>query len=188
MKALFYTFLPLVIFSFLTVILFIFLKEDGSSVSYKKEEPIKELFDNSHIKKKAVKKRVAKKTREYIVQEDDSVTEDSVVGTLEVVDVRWHQHDGFERLVFDIAAEDNDVGICKLEPDSDSTMYIKGELVGYRSFTPYLPTFETSQLIKSMKVVKNPENNFVFTIKFYNPVSYKAFALKDPPRIVIDMY
>jgi hypothetical protein len=182
MKAILYTFLPLVFFTFFTIVLFVLLKEDGT-VS-QKEPQIKELFDNSRVKKKAVRKKekVVKKTREYFVPED------SVVGTLEVLDVRWHQHDGFERLVFDISADDNDVGVCKLEPDSDNTMYLKGELIGYRRFTPYLPTFETSQLIKSMEVVKNSDNNFVFTIKFYNPISYKAFALKDPARIVIDLY
>jgi hypothetical protein len=163
----------------------VYLKEDNVKV---KEKPqIKELFSQNKVEKKVIKrvakKRVVKKEVEYV--EDDS----RVNGLLEVTNVRWSQHNGFERLVFDISADgDNDVGICKIEPDTDSTMYINGELIGYSSFVPYLPTFSSSQIIKDMKVVENSNGNFDFTIKFNVPVAYKAFALKNPPRIVIDLY
>jgi len=191
MKAILYTFLPLVFFTFFTIVLFVFLKEDVPDSQ--KEPQGKELFEDITVKKKEVKEevkedivenKVIKKNREYVVKE-------SKAGLFEVTNVRWHQHDDFERLVFDISTDsdqDNDVGICKIEPNSESTMYLKGELIGYRAFVPYLPTFASSQFIKDMKVVKNSDNNFVFTITFYNPISYKAFALKDPARIVIDIY
>ncbi len=166
MKAIFQMFLPFFIFLFFTIVLFFYLKNDN--VGVQKEKQVKEIFKEVSVKS-------VKKTRAKVKS-----------GSSEVARVRWHQHDGFERLVFDINGYTT--GNFKMGEDARNDTKLHGFLTGYRSFSATLPSFTSSNIVKDMEVYTEGNNGYEFTIFLHRPTDYKLFSLPNPDRIVIDMY
>lgn len=117
---------------------------------------------------------------------------------LNVQSIRWHQHNGYERLVFDISKwggvlsdtpyqKASVTGTYQIGRELTSTLSIDGELSGYRAFTAKIPHFPKSAIIKKMEVVSNDDGSFIFTIYLKHAGRYKVFTLKNPARIVIDI-
>ena len=163
MKNIFQMFLPFFIFLFLTIVLFFYLKNDD--VGVQKSSGVKEIFKDVSVKKSRDKVRI---------------------GLSEVTRVRWHQHDGFERLVFDVS--DYNTGNFKMGVDAYNDTKLHGFLTGYRYFSQTLPSFGSSTIVKNMKVYTQSKNDYSFTLFLHRPTDYKVFALSNPSRIVIDMY
>ena len=117
---------------------------------------------------------------------------------LDVQALRWHKHDGYERLVFDIyrwrgvIAEStyqktNEVGAYQIGREVVNTTTIDGELSGYRAFSAKLPSVTKSRFIKDMEVYSDGYSSYLFAIHLKKEVSYKVFSLKNPARIIIDI-
>jgi hypothetical protein len=117
---------------------------------------------------------------------------------LDVHSLRWHQHDGYERLVFDIQKWDGVFGDKPYQATTKTGLYqvgrelvtalsIDGELSGYRSFSASLPSFAKSDIIKSMEIFPNDEKSFLFSINLKHSASYKVFTLTNPTRLIIDL-
>ncbi len=117
---------------------------------------------------------------------------------LNVKSVRWHTHNGYERLVFDISKWDgvlgehpykstNETGIYEIGTELKNAKYIDGELSGYHSFTGNMPYFKKSKLLKDMQVFPNGDDSYLFRIGLKNKAAYKVFTLKNPARIIIDI-
>jgi len=117
---------------------------------------------------------------------------------LNIKSVRWHTHNGYERLVFDISQwngvlaqraykSTNETGLYEIGTELKNTTYIDGELSGYRSFTGNMPYFKKSKLLKNMQVFPNGDDSYLFRIALKNKASYKVFTLKKPARIIIDI-
>lgn len=174
MKSIVQMFLPFFIFLFFTLVLFFNLKNDNTTPSDNSRKQVREIFDDVDVRKDVnVRKEV--KVKRY-----------KRSGSAEVTHVRWNHHNGFERLVFDVT-EDNSATFTMAIDGQDNTK-VHGELVGYRAFSQTLPNFRSSNIVKEMKVYELSDNSYKFTISLYRPMEYKAFALKKPARIVIDMY
>ena len=118
--------------------------------------------------------------------------------SLDVRTVRWHKHEEYERLVFDIYAwggvfgdspyqQTNETGLYQIGKEEEGSLSLDGELSGYRDFSAKMPTLNKSKLIKKMQVFPNHENSFLFTLTLKSPASYKVFTLKNPARIIIDI-
>ncbi len=163
MKNIFQMFLPFFIFLFLTIILFFYLKnEDFMS---QKRSTVKEIFKDVNVEKSRDKIRT---------------------GISKVTRIRWHQHDGFERLVLDVS--DYNAGNFKMGVDAYNDTKLHGFLTGYRYFSQTLPSFGSSAIVKNMEVYTQSKNDYSFTLFLHRPTEYKVFALSNPSRIVIDMY
>ena len=117
---------------------------------------------------------------------------------LDVKTIRWHKHDGYERLVFDIYAWDgvfgenpyeksNETGLYQIGIELQNALNLDGELSGYRGFSAKMPRFTNSKMLKKMQVFSNDDGSFLFTIDLKRAVTYKVFALKNPARIIIDI-
>lgn len=117
---------------------------------------------------------------------------------LDVRAVRWHKHEGYERLVFDIYAWDgvfgdnpfqqtNQSGLYQIGKEDGDALSLDGELSGYRAFSAKMPNFKNSKFMKKMQVFPSDENSFLFTISLKSPATYKVFTLKSPARIIIDI-
>jgi len=163
MKNIFKMFLPFFIFLFLTIVLFFYLKNDNVTVA--SDNGLKEIFKDVSVKKRRDKIKY---------------------GVSEVTSVRWSQHDGFERLVLDIYAYSE--GNFKIGEDAKNNTKLHGFLTGYRFFTPAIPSFASSSIVKNMEVYTEGKNGYSFTLFLNRPTDYKVFALKSPDRIVIDIY
>ena len=177
-------FLPFFVFSIFTIVLFFFLKEDNVSIVNKGPREVKEIFKEVKVHKKETRVKTSK-----IVSSPTSSTSSSTSSTSsasEVTRVRWHQHDGYERLVFDVV--DDNGGTFKIDVDRQDRTKVHGDFIGYSNFTQTLPSFTESTIVKNMEVYTNGSNGYSFTISLYRPMEYKAFVLKNPDRIVIDMY
>ena len=117
---------------------------------------------------------------------------------LDVRAIRWHKHDGYERLVFDIYKWDgvfndnpyqktDEVGLYQIGKEDSDSLSLDGEISGYRAFSATMPSFAKSKLIKYLQIFPNDENSFLFTFTLKSPASYKVFTLKNPARIIIDI-
>jgi len=117
---------------------------------------------------------------------------------LDVRTVRWHKHEGYERLVFDIYEWDgvfgdnpyqktDQTGLYQIGKEKSGSLSLDGELSGYRAFSAKMPSFIKSKRIKRMQVFPNDENSFLFTFTLKSPATYKVFTLKNPARIIIDI-
>lgn len=117
---------------------------------------------------------------------------------LDVKTVRWHKHDGYERLVFDIYAWDgvfgnhpykksHETGLYQIGMELQNALSLDGELSGYRDFSAKMPHFANSKMLKKMQVLSNDDGSYLFTLELKRAVTYKVFTLKNPARIVIDI-
>jgi len=117
---------------------------------------------------------------------------------LDVRSVRWHQHKGYERVVFDVSKYDGvfgsapykdtgEVGIYQIGIEVKNGLSIDGELSGYRAFSARAPSFKKSKLINKMEIFPNDIQSFLFSLELKKPASYKVFTLKNPTRIIIDI-
>ncbi len=117
---------------------------------------------------------------------------------LDVKSIRWHKHDGYERLVFDIYKWDgvfgnnpyektNEVGVYQIGKENADVLSLDGELSGYRSFSAKKPYLKNSKIIKDMEIYSDDESGFLFSFSLKKPASYKVFTLKNPARIIIDI-
>jgi hypothetical protein len=168
MKNIIGMFLPFFLFLLFTIVLFIFLKNDNTTPNEPKQ--VKEIFSEVNVKK------------EVRVKKSRSIS----TSTSEVTRVRWNQHEGYERLVFDVS--DMNSGSFTMDVDTRNNTKVHGSFIGYRSFPETLPNFITSTIVKDMEVYTQGNNGYNFTISLYRPIDYKVFALENPDRIVIDMY
>ena len=156
-------FLPFFIFLALTLILFFYLKnEDFMS---QKRSGVKEIFEDVSVKKSRDKIRSS---------------------IAEVTRIRWHQHDGFERLVLDVSGYSR--GNFKMGVDARNNTKLHGFLTGYRYFSATLPDFGSSTIIRNMEVYSKGKDGYSFTLFLNRPTEYKLLLLQEPSRIVIDMY
>ena len=115
---------------------------------------------------------------------------------LDVRNIRWHQHNGYERLVFDIYKWDgvlgslymrtNETGLYQIGREKGNSKTIDGELSGYRAFSADMPSFAKSKIMQSMEIYPNDDGTFLFAITLKKDASYKVFTLKNPARIIID--
>jgi ribosomal protein L31E len=173
-------FLPFFVFLVFTIVLFFFLKEDNVSIADRADrspKQVKEIFKEVKVHKKETRVKTSKLV---------SSPTYSTSSTSEVTRVRWHQHNGYERLVFDVF--DDNGGTFKIDVDRQDRTKVRGDFIGYGNFTQTLPSFTASTIVKNMEVYTNGNNGYSFTISLYRPMEYKAFVLKNPDRIVIDMY
>jgi len=117
---------------------------------------------------------------------------------LNIQSVRWHKHNGYERLVLDVVkwngvfsdapyTKAQETGRYEVGRELNSALSIDGELSGYRAFSAKMPSFSKSALIKKMEVLSNDDGTFIFTIYLKHAGAYKVFTLKHPARIVIDI-
>jgi hypothetical protein len=144
-------------------VLFFYLKNDNVTVSSNKD--VKEIFKDVSVKKQR---------------------RDKVMSSLsEVTRVRWHQHDGFERLVFDVTSYKT--GNFELGLDAKNSSKLHGTLMGYRNFSATLPSFASSSIVKDMEVYTQGNSGYNFTLLLHRQTTYKVFLLQDPTRIVVDM-
>lgn len=172
MKNIIGAFLPFFLFLLFTIVLFFFLKNDNSTPEKNSPKQVREIFDDVEVDKKVEKKVRVKKEKSS--------------GDAEVTRIRWNHHHGFERLVFDVS--DDTSATFTMGVDRRDNTRVHGELIGYRDFLATLPNFSSSNIIKEMKVYELSENSYKFTIFLHRPMEYKVFALKEPSRIVIDMF
>lgn len=130
-----------------------------------------------------------------------SITGGIITDGLDVKKVRWASRDGFERLVFDVykwggydggeSTERVDVpGYFEISGTGNSnTLDIK--LEGYRAFSAKMPDFKESKLIKSLEVNRDEkfasDSGFFLELDLMEPPVFKAYELRDPARIVIDL-
>ncbi len=121
-----------------------------------------------------------------------------IAESLDVRTVRWHKHEGYERVVFDIYAwhgvfgdkpyeKTDKTGLYQIGKEKKGSLHLDGEIMGYRAFSAKTPSFTQSKLVSKMQVIPNEENSFLFTLTLKKPASYKVFTLKDPSRIIIDL-
>jgi hypothetical protein len=117
---------------------------------------------------------------------------------LNVKSVRWHTHNGYERLVFDISKWDgvlgnypykstNETGTYEIGTELQNARYIDGELSGFRSFSGNMPYFKKSKILEKMQVFPNGDDSYLSRINLKRTASYKVFTLKNPARIIIDI-
>ena len=117
---------------------------------------------------------------------------------LDIKTIRWHQHKGYERLVFDIYEWDgvfgenpyqrsNFTGVYQIGTEKKGTLFLDGEVSGYRAFSADMPSFSKSKIIKKMEVYSNDDGSFLFSVKLKRAAAYKVFTLKNPARIIIDI-
>ncbi len=195
MKAIIGTFFPFIIFTIITAVLFYFLKEDGSVKTSRthytnyapdcNEKPkIKKIIRVNKVEKvDNVKSNVQDIFEEVEVKK---VRRDRVRYASEVTAVRWSQHDGYERLVFDIDGFTE--GSFQIGQDVNDKRILHGSLSGYKAFSAVLPSFNSSSILDSMDVVAVGKDTYNFVLKLQRPASFKTFVLRNPTRIVIDFY
>ena len=119
---------------------------------------------------------------------------------LDVKNVRWADRGNFERLVFDIykwGGPTNPSGILPNEYPGTYNFVFKSDTViearfdGYRAFTAIFPTFEKSNLVSEIAIIRDEENaddsSFRIKILFKQPVKIEVFELYSPARIVVDL-
>ncbi len=116
---------------------------------------------------------------------------------LDIRRIRWHKHNGFERVVFDCYQYNgvlgknsyvlsNSVGVYEIGKDKKDALEIDGELKGYRDISAKVPTFTHSKLIDGFEVLPE-DGGYLFTIKLKKSTPYRVFTLQNPGRIVIDL-
>ncbi len=117
---------------------------------------------------------------------------------LDVHTVRWHQHQGYERVVFDIYKYNgifsdtpfikaDKTGHYQIGSEMQNSLELDGEVSGYRAFSAAFPSFAHSHMVKSIEVFPEDDGNYLFTMHLKRPVRYKVFSLKNPARIIIDL-
>jgi len=117
---------------------------------------------------------------------------------LDVRTVRWHKHNGFERLVLDCYQYNgvlgdksyvltNNTGKYQIGREKASSLELDGELKGYRAFSASVASFSSSKLIDDIEIFPDEDEVILFTIKLKKSTPYKVFTLKSPARIVIDL-
>ncbi len=121
-----------------------------------------------------------------------------VAESLDVRAVRWHKHEGYERVVLDVYTwhgvfddtpyqKTSKTGLYQIGKEKKNSLHLDGEIMGYRAFSARIPSFTKSKFVSKMQVIPNEENSFFFTLTLKKPVSYKVFTLKRPSRIIIDL-
>ncbi len=121
-----------------------------------------------------------------------------VADNLDIKSVRWHHHDGYERVVLDVyewegvfsenpLQKSKKTGLYQIGIEVQDTLSLDGEVSGYRAFSAKMPNFSDSNIMKRMRVFPNDDGTFLFTIDLKRPISYKVFTLKNPARIIIDV-
>jgi hypothetical protein len=117
---------------------------------------------------------------------------------LDIKRVRWHKHNGFERVVLDVFQYNgmftdknfiltNKTGTFQIGKEKAGSLELDGEVKGFRSFSANIPNFYKSKLIESMEVFTEDSSAFIFTINLKKSTSYKVFTLTKPARIIIDL-
>ncbi len=117
---------------------------------------------------------------------------------LDVRRIRWHAHNGYERLVFDIYQYNGvlsevpyikatKTGVYQIGREKVDALMIDGELSGYRAFSASMPTLSKSHIIQSIEILPEDESHYLFTIHLKKAAHYKVFTLKNPARIIIDV-
>ena len=118
---------------------------------------------------------------------------------LDVKNVRWGKHDGFERLVFDIykwGGPTKPEGIFPNDYPGSFELKFQNELIlclrfdGYRAFSANPPDLYSSKLIEQteLEIGEYPADvsDYNFLIKLKKPVKLEVFELDSPARIVVD--
>lgn len=119
---------------------------------------------------------------------------------LDVKNIRWANRGNFERLVFDIykwGGPTNPEGILPNDyPGTFTFEFLNEKKVqatfdGYRAFTAQLPTFEKSELVNEIIILRGEEDgddsSHKIKIIFKKPVTIEVFELYSPARIVVDV-
>jgi len=181
MKHLLGTFAPFTIITLFTLILFFYLKEDGSKrVSRTNYNPN---YNQNYNVEPKTNRGVQEIFRDVEVKK---VSRNRVRYSSEVTSVRWSQHKGYERLVFDVDGFTE--GSFQIGQDVNDRRILHGVLSGYKAFSATLPSFNSSSILHSMDVFAEGRDSYNFTLKLQRASTYKAFVLKNPTRIVIDFY
>lgn len=125
----------------------------------------------------------------------------SIADGLDVASIRYGAHDGYERLVFDITQwEGAGPGAAGKPAASSGYFHIMPgpsrrqmiiELGGFRAFSAAMPSFGLSWRINSLQRLRGEAYEDDSTVALALSVSsgscYRAFALQNPARIVIDI-
>jgi hypothetical protein len=122
----------------------------------------------------------------------------SAAEDLNIKSIRWHKHNGYERIVLDIYKwngvfserpykKAHETGVYQIGRELTTDTTIDGEISGYRAFSANMPHFSKSASIKRMELFSNDDNSYIFSLILKHPASYKVFTLKNPARIVIDI-
>lgn len=117
---------------------------------------------------------------------------------LDVHTIRWHKHDGYERLVFDIYKwtgvfgespfkKSEVTGVYHIGREIEHAKIIDGEVSGFRAFSAKIPNFKGSQRIKGIETFSEDDSSYLFSIELKKEAKYKVFSLKNPARIIIDI-
>jgi len=117
---------------------------------------------------------------------------------LDIRRIRWHKHNGFERVVFDCYRYNGvlgkksyilskDTGVYEIGKDKKDALEIDGEIKGYTSFLASPPSFYKSKLIDSIEILKEDNDAYLFTLHLKKSTPYRVFTLNNPARIVIDL-
>ena len=128
-----------------------------------------------------------------------SILGGEIADGLDVKNIRWGKHDGFERLVFDIykwGGPTKPEGIFPNDYPGRFELKFQNELIlylrfnGYRAFSANPPDLYSSKLIEQAQLDtrEEPTNdiNYSFLIKLKKPAKLEVFELDSPARIVVD--
>jgi len=109
---------------------------------------------------------------------------------LEVTKIRQGRHEGYIRLVFDVDSQSQSaqrVGKYTVKYN-DHADTIEVVLNGYRKFSATLPAFSGSSEIEKMYFSSYlDDSGFKLNIKLKQKSKIRAFDLKQPARLVIDI-
>jgi hypothetical protein len=160
--------------------------------SYLREDTTSENNTHKVIKSKKRSRNIPIKYNNYKGYKSSGYFNGGKVTTgLYVHSVRWHKHDGFERLVLDITGAPDQymsvVGTYNIGTEATNSTSIAGELTGYGRFTSNIPDFKHSDIIYYMEASSDSYDSQFFSISLKTAITYKVFSLPDPARIVIDM-
>ena len=128
-----------------------------------------------------------------------SIQGGQIADGLDVKNVRWGKHDGFERLVFDIykwGGPTKPEGIIPNDYPGSFELIFQNELIlylrlnGYRAFSADPPDLYDSKLLEKAELQISEEtaddSGYDFLIKLKQPVKLEVFELDSPARIVLD--
>jgi len=147
--------------------------------SNKLKIPSPEQKTASHDKKDLLPKQI-------IINEQNNMAE------LDIKNIRWAKHKGFERLVFDIYNGKNPVkkpeiyNVTKL----DDKNKLKVEVDDLKSVSAKFPNIKKSSILKKIykkqNINESEKANYYIYIDFEESSDYKFFTMQEPGRIVID--
>ena len=114
----------------------------------------------------------------------------NVTDGLNVKSIRVGYHDTYTRLVFDVTQNGEKakkVGNYNVDYDA-STGIALVTLNGYRGFSAKFPTFSSKSVIEKISFVEYlDDSGFKFAIKLRDSATVKAYAYKNPARLIIDV-